>query len=71
MHGQHSRGWRSWDKPVSYEPVVYSTQTSHYSSILNKEVHGYGEMPKVEETRGRPICVFSGPMPIITDQVDR
>ncbi len=50
MHGQHSRGWRSWDKPVSYEPVVYSTQTSHYSSILNKEVHGYGEMPKVEET---------------------
>ncbi len=38
----------SWEKPVSYR--VYSTQTSHYSSILNKEVHGYGEMPKVEET---------------------
>ncbi len=35
-------------KPVSYR--VNSTQTSHYSSILNKEVHGYGEMPKVEET---------------------
>ncbi len=26
--------WRSWEKPVSYR--VYSTQTSHYSSILNK-----------------------------------
>ncbi len=39
--------WRSWEKPVSYR--VYSTQISHYSSILNKEVHGYGEMPKVEE----------------------
>ncbi len=40
--------WRSREKPVSYR--VFSTQTSHYSSILNKEVHGYGEMPKVEET---------------------
>ncbi len=40
--------WRSWEKPVSYR--VYSTQTSHYSSILIKEVHNYGEMPKVEET---------------------
>ncbi len=39
---------RSWEKPVSYK--VLSTQTSHYSSILNKEVHGYGEMHKVEET---------------------
>ncbi len=36
------------EKLVSYR--VYSTQTSHYSSILNKEVHGYGEMPKAEET---------------------
>ncbi len=27
--------WRSWEKLVSYR--VYSTQTSHYSSILNKE----------------------------------
>ncbi len=40
--------WRSWEKPVSYR--VYSTQTSHYSSILNKKEHSYGEMPKVEET---------------------
>ncbi len=39
--------WRSWEKPVSYR--VYSTQTSHYTSILYKEVHGYGEMPKVKE----------------------
>ncbi len=29
--------------------IVYSTQTSHYSSILNKKEHSYGEMPKVEE----------------------
>ncbi len=34
--------WRSWDRPVSYR--VYSTQTSHYSFILNKNEHGYGEM---------------------------
>ncbi len=27
--------WRSWERPVSYR--VYSTQTSHYSSILNKK----------------------------------
>ncbi len=40
--------WRSWEKQVSYR--VYSTQTSHYSSILNKKGHGYGEMSKVEET---------------------
>ncbi len=44
----HTEVWKSWEKPVSYR--VYSTQTSHYSSILNKEVHGYGEMPKVDET---------------------
>ncbi len=36
------------DRPISYR--VYNTQTSHYSSILNKNEHGYGEMPKVEET---------------------
>ncbi len=29
---------------------MYSTQTSQYSSILNKNEHSYGEMPKVEET---------------------
>ncbi len=40
--------WRSWERPVSYR--VYSTQTSHYSSILNKKEHGYKEMPKVEES---------------------
>ncbi len=44
----HTEVWRSWEKPVSYR--VYSTQTSHYSSIINKNEHGYGEMPKVEET---------------------
>ncbi len=44
----HTEVWRSWEKPVSYK--VLSTQTSHYSSILNKEVHGYREMNKVEET---------------------
>ncbi len=44
----HTEVWRSWEKPVSYR--VYSTQTSHYSSILNKNEHGNGEMPKVEET---------------------
>ncbi len=40
--------WRSWEKPASYR--VYGTQTSHYSSILNKNEPVYGEMPKVEET---------------------
>ncbi len=44
----HTEVSRSWEKPVSYR--VYSTQTSHYSSILNVNEHGYGEMPKVEET---------------------
>ncbi len=44
----HTEVWRSWEKPFSYR--VLSTQTSHYSSILNKEVHGYGEIHKVEET---------------------
>ncbi len=29
---------------------AYSTQTSHYSSILNKKEQGHGEIPKVEET---------------------
>ncbi len=47
MPGIATKVWRSWEKPVSYR--VYSTETSHYSSILNKEVHGYGELPKVEE----------------------
>ncbi len=28
----------------------FCTQASHYSSITNKNEHGYGEMPKVEET---------------------
>ncbi len=42
-----SEVWRSWERPVSYR--VYSTQTSHYSSRLNKKEHGYEEMPKVEE----------------------
>ncbi len=40
------------EKPFSYR--AYSTQASHYSSILHKKYikkeHGYGEMPKVEET---------------------
>ncbi len=44
--------WRSWEKPFSYR--AYSTQASHYSSILHKKYikkeHGYEEMPKVEET---------------------
>ncbi len=31
----HTEVWRSWEKPVSYR--VYSTQISHYSSILNKK----------------------------------
>ncbi len=44
----HTEVSRSWENTVSYR--VYSTQTSHYSSILNKKEHGYGEMPKVEET---------------------
>ncbi len=61
MHGQrlragglmffpdlHTEVPRSWEKPVSYR--VYSTQISHYSSIINKNEHGYGERPKVEET---------------------
>ncbi len=43
--------WRSWEKPVSYR--VYSTQTSQYSSILNKKEHDYGEMPKMEDTLER------------------
>ncbi len=30
----HTEVSRSWEKPVSYR--VYSTQTSHYSSILKK-----------------------------------
>ncbi len=44
----HTEVSRSWENTVSYR--VYSTQTSHYSSILNKKEHGYREMPKVEET---------------------
>ncbi|CAM4607827.1 unnamed protein product [Leuciscus chuanchicus] len=44
----HTEVWRSWGKPVSYR--VYTAQTSHYSSIHNYKEHGYGEMPKVEET---------------------
>ncbi len=31
-------------------PSVYSTQISHYSSIIITNEHGYGEMPKVKET---------------------
>ncbi|XDV29637.1 hypothetical protein PO909_032721 [Leuciscus waleckii] len=44
----HTEVSRSWGKPVSYR--VYTAQTSHYSSIHNYKEHGYGEMPKVEET---------------------
>ncbi|CAM4611821.1 unnamed protein product [Leuciscus chuanchicus] len=44
----HTEVSRSWEKPVSYR--VYTAQTSHYSSIHNYKEHGYGEMPKVEET---------------------
>ncbi len=40
----HTEVSRSWERPVSYR--VYSTQTSHYSSILNQNEHNYGEMPK-------------------------
>ncbi len=29
---------------------VYSTQITHYSSIVNKIEHGYGQMAEVEET---------------------
>ncbi|XDV19881.1 hypothetical protein PO909_025279 [Leuciscus waleckii] len=44
----HTEVSRSWGKQVSYR--VYTAQTSHYSSIYNYKEHGYGEMPKVEET---------------------
>ncbi|CAM4446751.1 unnamed protein product [Leuciscus chuanchicus] len=44
----HTEVSRSWGKPVSYR--VYTAQTSHYSSIHIYKEHGYGEMPKVEET---------------------
>ncbi|CAM4729294.1 unnamed protein product [Leuciscus chuanchicus] len=44
----HTEVSRLWGKPESYR--VYTAQTSHYSSIHNYKEHGYGEMPKVEET---------------------
>ncbi len=49
VHNLNARDYHFYHKEtVSYR--VYSTQTSHYSPILNKKEHGYGEMPQVEET---------------------
>ncbi len=49
MHNLNARDYHFYHKEtVSYR--VYSTQTSHYSPILNKKEHGYGEMLQVEET---------------------
>ncbi len=31
---KYTEVWRSWEKTVPYR--VYSTETSHYSSIINK-----------------------------------
>ncbi|MGL5405218.1 MAG: hypothetical protein ACRDAX_00050, partial [Propionibacteriaceae bacterium] len=44
----HTEVSRSWEKPMSYR--VFSPQSTHYSSIMNKKEHGYGEMPKIEDT---------------------
>ncbi|MGL5881628.1 MAG: hypothetical protein ACRCY0_00025 [Synechococcus elongatus] len=44
----HTEVSRSWKRPASYR--VHSAQTTHYAAIMGLKEHGYGAMPKVEET---------------------
>ncbi|ROL54789.1 hypothetical protein DPX16_23773 [Anabarilius grahami] len=39
---------RSWKRPMSYR--VFTPQTSTYSNVVGTRKHGYGAMPKAEET---------------------
>ncbi|ROL43678.1 hypothetical protein DPX16_21803 [Anabarilius grahami] len=44
----HTEVSRSWKKPVSTR--VYTPQTSIYSNVAGMRRHGYGAMPRAEET---------------------
>ncbi|KAL0173181.1 hypothetical protein M9458_033492, partial [Cirrhinus mrigala] len=44
----HTEVCRSWEKPFSAR--VHSSATLHYTNVVGAAEHGYGVMPRVEQT---------------------